>query len=399
MKIADVKCHIVSVPRVDGPDESGRKRPPGVRRNWIFVEVETDEGITGIGEATTEYHEMAVKAQVESELKPRLVGLDPTDVERIWQLGFREFWWRRGVVHTSAMSGIDQALWDIAGKAAGLPVFRLLGGKVRDRVRCYIRNGPEFEGYTLEEAARATLDMGFGAFKSGWGPPTEPYDMARQAELAVAQHTELRQLLGPDTALMIDAAGMFDPQVAHRLIEGLRPLNMHFVEEPTNMDTVEPTLRLKRDFPDVPIAVGERLITRWDFRPWFEAQAIDVCQADISHAGGISELMKIAHFAEIYGITLAPHNPYGPVALAAAAHVSATIQNFNILEHCPLQPLFDQVQRLKVPVVQGHIDVDELGRRPGLGVELDMEVVAAHDQHRPLAACHYPRRDGSTPLL
>ncbi|MDP6151787.1 MAG: mandelate racemase/muconate lactonizing enzyme family protein, partial [Phycisphaeraceae bacterium] len=348
-----------------------------------------------IGEATTEYHELAVKAQVETELRSRLLGLDPTDVERIWQLGFREFWWRRGVVHTSAMSGIDQALWDIAGKAAGLPVFRMLGGKVRDRVRCYIRNGPEFEGYTLDEAARATLDMGFDAFKCGWGPLTEPYDMARQAEIAVEEHTRLRELLGPDTALMIDAAGMFDPQVAHRLIEGLRPLNMHFVEEPTNMDTVEPTLRLKRDFPDIPIAVGERLITRWDFRPWFEAQAIDVCQADISHAGGISEMMKIAHVAEVYGITIAPHNPYGPVALAAAAHVAATIQNFNILEHCPMQPWFDRVQAVNLPLRDGYIHVDEMATRPGLGVELDMDFVRSRNEHEPCDWAPYVLDDGS----
>ena len=390
MKITDIRCHILCVPRPDGT---------GVRRNWIFVEVETDEGIKGIGEATTEYHELAVKAQIETELKPRLLGMDSTDVERVWQLGFRDFWWRGGVVHTSALSGIDQALWDIAGKASGLPVFKLLGGKVREKVRCYIRYGPEFHGYTLEAAARTAVEMGFDAFKHGWGPPTAPYDMQRQAEIAVEEHTMLRELFGPKVALMIDAAGMFDPQVAHRLIQGLRPLHMHFVEEPTNMDTVAPTLRLKRDFPEVPIAVGERLITRWDFRPWFEEQAIDVCQADICHAGGISELLKIAHFAEVYGITMAPHNPYGPVALAAAAHLAAAIQNFNILEHCPIQPLFDQVQQVKVPIEKGYIDVEELGRRPGLGVELDMEVVASHAQHTPMEGGRFVQRDGSTPLL
>ena len=389
MKIADIHCHIVSVPRPDGT---------GVLRNWIFVEVETDAGITGMGEATTEYHEQAVKAQIETELKPRLLGLDPTDIERIWQLGWRDFWWRGGVVHSSALSGIDQALWDIAGKAAGVPVFKLLGGKVRERVRCYIRYGPEFYGVPLEEAARRAVGMDFDAFKHGWGLPTEPYDMVRQAEIALEQHTLLRDILGPEVALMIDVAGMFDPQVAHRLIQGLQPLKMHFVEEPTNMDTVEPTLRLKRDFPDVPIALGERLITRWDFRPWFERQAIDICQADICHAGGISELLKIAHYAEIYGITMAPHNPYGPVALAAAAHLSAAIQNFNILEHCPIQPFFDRLQKLKVPIVKGYIDVGELEQRPGLGVELDMEMVA-QGVHVPMPAGRYVQRDGSTPML
>ena len=389
MKITDVRCTVVAVPRPGG----------GAHRNWIFIHVDTDEGLQGVGEATTEYHELAIKAHVESELKPRLLGLDPTDIERVWQLGYRQFWWRRGVVHTSAMSGIDQALWDIAGKAAGLPVFKLLGGKVRERVRCYIRSGPEFHGVALEDAARRAREMGFDAFKHGFGTVTRPFDALRQAEVAVAELRRLRAVLGDDTALMIDAAGMFDPPAAQRLVEGLEPLALLFVEEPTNQDTVAPTARLKRSFPGVRIAVGERMVSRWDFRPWFERQAIDVCQADICHVGGISELMRIAHYAEVYGIVMAPHNPYGPVALAAAAQVAATIQNFLILEHCPLQPWFERVQRVPLPVTRGHIEVGELARRPGLGVELDDDALAALSGHSPLDALHYETRDGGTPLI
>ena len=389
MKITDVRCTVVVVPRPGG----------GAHRNWIFIHVDTDEGLQGVGEATTEYHELAIKAHVESELRPRLLGLDPTDIERVWQLGYREFWWRRGVVHTSAMSGIDQALWDIAGKAAGLPVFKLLGGKVRERVRCYIRSGPEFHGVALEDAARRAREMGFDAFKHGFGTVTRPFDALRQAEVAVAELRRLREVLGDDTALMIDAAGMFDPPAAQRLVEGLEPLALLFVEEPTNQDTVAPTARLKRSFPGVRIAVGERMVSRWDFRPWFEQQAIDVCQADICHVGGISELMRIAHYAEVYGIVMAPHNPYGPVALAAAAQVAATIQNFLILEHCPLQPWFERVQRVPLPVTRGHIEVGELARRPGLGVELDDDALAALSGHTPLDALHYETRDGGTPLI
>jgi galactonate dehydratase len=389
MRITDVRCSVVAVPRPGG----------GAHRNWIFIHVDTDEGLQGVGEATTEYHELAVKAHVESELKPRLLGLDPTDIERVWQLGYRQFWWRRGVVHTSAMSGIDQALWDIAGKAAGLPVFKLLGGKVRERVRCYIRSGPEFHGVALEDAARRARELGFDAFKHGFGTVTRPFDALRQAEVAVAELRRLRAVLGDDTALMIDAAGMFDPQSAHRLLQGLEPLAPLFVEEPTNQDTVAPTARLKHSFPGIRIALGERMVSRWDFRPWFEQQAIDVCQADICHAGGISELLRIAHYAEVYGIVMAPHNPYGPVALAAAAQVAATIQNFLILEHCPLQPWFERVQRVPLPVTRGHIEVGELARRPGLGVELDDDALAALSGHTPLDALHYETRDGGTPLI
>ncbi len=386
MKITDIACHVMSIPGPDG------KTP---KRNWVFVEIQTDAGITGIGEATTEYHEMAVQAQIETELKPRLLGMDPTDVERIWQLGYRDFWWRGGIVHTSAISGIDQALWDIAGKAAGQPVFKLLGGKVREKIRLYAR--ADFALGTIEEVAAQTLEEGFDAFKHGAGEETRPFDLDKQVDIAIEGLTRYRNALGPDVALMIDAHGWFTPQTAHRLVEGLRPLDMCFVEEPLEQSLVEPYLRLKRDFPDVRLAAGERWMTRWDCREWFERQAVDVCQVDLSHTGGISELMKIAHFAEVYGILIAPHNPYGPVATAASAHAAAAMQNFLMLEHCRLQPWFDDVQTLAVPISEGHVDVNELAKRPGLGVELDMDMVRSHP-HRPLEAWRCVAGDGSTPL-
>ena len=386
MKITDINAHVMSILGPDG------KTP---KRNWVFVEIQTDAGITGIGEATTEYHEMAVKAQIETELRPRLLGMDPTDVERIWQLGYRDFWWRRGIVHTSAISGIDQALWDIAGKAAGQPVFKLLGGKVREKIRLYAR--ADFALGTIEEVAAQALEEGFDAFKHGAGTETRPFDLDKQVDIAIEGLTRYRNALGPDVALLIDCHGWFTPQTAHRLIEGLRPLKMCFVEEPVEQSTVEPYLRLKRDFPDVRISAGERWMTRWDCREWFERQAVDVCQVDLSHTGGISELMKIAHFAEVYGILIAPHNPYGPVATAASAHAAAAMQNFLMLEHCRLQPWFDDVQTLAVPISHGHVDVNELAKRPGLGVELDMDMVRSHP-HQPLEEWRCVHKDGSTPL-
>ena len=392
MKITDIIAHVMEIPDPDG-------RTP--RRNWIFVEIRTDEGLTGIGEATTEYCELAVKAQIETELRPRLLGMNPLEIGRIWTLGFRHFWWRMGVVHTSAMSGIDQALWDLKGKATGLPVYELLGGRVRDRVRLYARIRDVFaEGEaTLEEdILQAVEEEGFDAFKSGFGPLTQPFDEIEQVRRAVDDYRRMRDAAGPDVALMCDAAGVYSPTAAARLIEGLREVDIFFVEEPTNQDTVNPTLQLKRAFPDVKIAVGERLFTRWAFREWFENQAIDVCQADICHTGGISELMKIAHYAEVYGIQIAPHNPYGPVALAAAAHAAAAMPNFVLLEHCRLRPWFEDVQKVAVPIVRGYVDLDELGKRPGLGVELDMEMIKDRP-HRPLGANPFVLKDGSSPLV
>jgi len=386
MKITDVSAYVMGVVSPDGSTPV---------RNWTFVEVHTDEGITGIGEATTEYHEMAVVAQIETQLKPRILGMDPTDVEQIWQLGYRDFWWKRGVVHTSALSGVDQALWDIAGKAAGQPVFKLLGGKVRDRVRCYAR--PDFAATTVQEAAVKAVEEGFDAFKSGQEQIPDPFDPQKLAENEIECFRRTREAVGPDVDLMIDCGGLHTPQSAHRLMEGLTPLSMLFVEEPLEQSIVEPYLRLKRDFPGVPLAAGERWMTRWDCREWFERQAIDVCQVDVSHTGGISELMKIAHFAEVYGISVAPHNPYGPVALAAAAHAAAAMQNFLVLEHCRLRPWFDRVQTVAVPIVGGYVDVEQLSLRPGLGVELDMDFVRAHP-FKCLEGRRKVTRDGSMPL-
>ena len=365
----------------------------------MFVQVDTDAGLQGVGEATTEHHELAIKAHVESELRPRLLGVDPTEIERVWQLGFREFWWRAGG-HGSAMSGIDQALWGPrrqGGGAAGVQAARRQGAGTGALLHPF--RTPSFYGVELEDAAPRARELGFDAFKHGFGSVSRPFDAQRQAEVAVADVRRLRQILGDDTALMVDAAGMFDPQAAHRLLQGLEPLAPLFVEEPTNQDTVAPTARLKHSFPGIRIALGERMVSRWDFRPWFEQQAIDVCQADICHAGGISELLRIAHYAEVYGILMAPHNPYGPVALAASAQVAAAIQNFLILEHCPLQPWFDRLQREPLPVTGGHIEVDELARRPGLGVELDEAALAAMTGHTPLDPRRYELRDGGTPLL
>ena len=386
MKITDIQTYVMNVPGPDGVTP---------RRNWVFVEVHTDAGITGIGEATTEYHELAVAAQIESELKPRLLGMDPTDVERIWQLGYRDFWWKRGVVHTSALSGIDQALWDIAGKAAGQPVFKLLGGRARDHIRCYAR--ADLGLGSLEEHAAQALAEGFDAFKHGYGAEVRPFAPEAQVEVALDELGRLRRALGPQTALMIDCAGLFTPQTAHRLMAGLAPLDPFFVEEPLEQGTVEPYLRLKRDFPQMRLAAGERWMTRWDCREWFERQAVDVCQVDICHTGGISELMKVAHCAEMYGIAVAPHNPYGPVALAAAAHAAAAMQNFLILEHCRLRPWFEQVQQVAVPIRGGYIEVGELARHPGLGVELDLDLVRSRP-HQPLSAGRHVDHVGGTGL-
>jgi galactonate dehydratase len=384
MKITSINTHLMGIAGPGGHAPS---------RNWIFVEVQTDEGISGIGEATTEYHEHAVVAMIEQHIAPLLVGQDPTRVTHAWQQMQRLFWWRGGVVASSAASGIEQALWDITGKAYGQPVYKLLGGAVRDRVRLYARHDLGLPSDADE--ARAAVEEGFDAFKFGPGTYVNPYDDEKQVDAALAVARTIRDAAGPDCDLMIDCGGIFSPPAAHRLIDGLRELRMLFVEEPVNMDTPRGLIELRRAFPDVRIAAGERQVTRWQFREWLEQGAVDVIQADISHCGGIGELLRIASHAEVYNVQVAPHNPYGPVALAAAAHACLCMPNFMILEHCRHRPWFDEVQVFGPIVCDGRVTFSD---RPGLGIELDWDYVKKHPCRR-LPLRTFTDHDGGLPLV
>jgi len=384
MKITSITADLMGVP---GP---GGHAPA---RNWIFVRVQTDEGIVGVGEATTEYHEQAVVAMIEHHFAPLLVGQDPTRVHHAWQQMQRFFWWRGGVVAASAASGIEQALWDVTGKAYGQPVHKLLGGAVRDHVRVYARTDLNLP--TFGDEAKAAVKEGFDAFKFGPARYVEPFEDQRQVDVALSVAREVREAAGPDCDLMIDCGGIFSLPAAHRLIDGLRGLHMLFVEEPVNMDTPQRMVELRRAFPDVWIAAGERLVTRWQFRESLEQGAVDVIQADVSHCGGIAELLRIAAYAEVYAIQMAPHNPYGPVALAAAAHACLCMPNFLILEHCRHRPWFDDVQDFGPLVRDGRVTLSD---RPGLGIELDWDYVKKHPYQR-LPLRTFADQDGGLPLV
>jgi galactonate dehydratase len=384
MIITNITAHLMGVPGPGGHAPS---------RNWIFVRVETDEGIVGVGEATTEYHEAAVVAMIEGHFAPLLIGQDPTRIHYLWQQMQRFFWWRGGVVASSAASGIEQALWDVTGKAYGQPVYKLLGGAVRDRVRLYARMDLGLP--THADEIHAAAEEGFDAFKDGPGEFAQPYDDRRQIDNALALFRDLRQAAGPECELIIDCGGIFSRQAAHRLIDGLREVRMFFVEEPVNADTPQGLIELRRAFPDVRIAAGERLMTRWQFREWLEQGAIDVIQPDISHCGGIGELLRIASYAEIHGVQIAPHGPYGPVAMAAAVHACAAMPNFLILEHCRMRPWFDDVQVFGPKVENGRVVPSD---RPGLGIELDWDYVKKHPyQMKPSRT--FADRDGGLPMI
>ncbi len=363
-------------------------------RNWIFVFVETDAGITGIGEATTEYQEMAVVAAIEHHFAPLLIGKDPREIERLWQMMYRLYWWRQGVVMTSAMSGIDQALWDIAGKVYGQPVYRLLGGPCRDRVRLYARGDLGLP--TMAAEAEAAVTEGFTAFKWGFGPTGRPFDEVENIRTTHATARSIASAMGDHPIdLMIDCAGLFSLNGAMKMIRGLQEYPILFVEEPVGIDNFNEIERLHKAGLGINLALGERLCTRWAFRELLERRAVDVIQPDICHTGGISELRKIATMAEIYGVSIAPHNPYGPVALAAAVHVAAATSNFLILEYCRFSSLFFAVQKQGISVVNGFA---ELPTAPGLGVELQVNLIEQHP-YQQLPIRSYFTADGAIPLI
>jgi len=375
MKIVDIKTKIMGVPG----------------RNWIFVKVETDEGLHGWGEATMEWHEPAVVEGIKL-MTPLLIGMDATRIEKIWQTLFRHHWWRLNVCMSSAISGIDQALWDIAGKAYGQPVYRLLGGAYHERVRLYARADLGL-GSAIKEA-EAAREEGFTAIKFG-ASQSHPFDEARQIKELTTDSQAIGKALGPDFQLMLDLQGIFSINSIFRLVQGLQGCNVLWLEEPVPSLTLDAMKRLVQANLGIPFSVGERLCSRWGFKQVLEERAADIIQPDVCHAGGISELRRIAAYAEVFGVPVAPHNPLGPVALAASAHVAASLPNFMVLEFCRFSPLFHQVQKEGITISKGFVELPE---RPGLGIELDEALLAKHP-YRPMPFRTWNRTDGSIPLI
>ena len=360
------------------------------RQNWHFVKVTTDEGIVGVGEASVEGRERTVAAAVD-ELSRYLIGEDPGPIEHHWQRLHRHGFWRGGIILNSAISGIEQALWDIKGKKLGAPVYELLGGPTRNRVQVYTHAGGPTAEATVEHVL-SLMEEGYRAFKLGTGQPGEEGMDERALIRSAAKKLEaVRLAVGPDVRLMLDNHGRFSPFYAIELMHALQPYDMLFLEElvpPENLQALKKVAEVKAN---VPLATGERLFSKWEFRELIDQQIVDIVQPDICHAGGILELKKIAAMAEAYYVKVAPHNPNGPVATAASLHLSAAIPNFLILETAKNEPHRSMVQKSGLKIEDGWI---ELPRTPGLGIELDEEVIAAHPYSpRDYASAYYP--DGS----
>lgn len=356
MKITNVKTALMGV----------------ARQSWLFVTIETDEGIAGIGEASLEGKEKTVETAVH-EFARYLIGQDPTRITHHWQAMYRHGFWRGGVVLNSAMSGLEQALWDIKGKALGVPVYELLGGRTRDRVRVYTHCG----GPTVEAAAERAQELvaaGFTALKFGsW--PQDSDDEWAAVRWVVRLMEKVRTAVGPDVDLMVDNHGRSSPAAALAMARALEPFGLLFFEEPTPPDNLNALEKVAAAKPNLPLATGERLFTKWGFQDLLAKQLVDVVQPDICHAGGILECHAIATMAEVGYVKVAPHNPNGPVATAASVQLAAAIPNFLILEWAQSEPHRSHVQRIGPRIVDGYVN---LPTAPGLGVELDPDVIAAY---------------------
>ena len=304
------------------------------RTNFVFVKLETDEGISGIGEGTLEYKENALLGAIE-DIKRVLIGQDPREVERISHELYRDSYWRVGPVLQSAVSAVNMAMWDIKAKAAGVPVYEMLGGKVRDGVRMYA-NAWFAGAKTAEEFAAAAVkakNMGVTALK--WDPFGKAYmymesaDFRRSIEIVEA----VRGAVGNDVDLLIEGHGRFDIATGIKIANALKPFDPYFFEEPTPPDCLDALAQVHKNAP-VPIAAGERLYSLTQMRDFLERGCADFVQPDISHCGGISAVKKMAALCEAHYVALAPHNPSGPVANAATLHIAASTPGFRILEIC-----------------------------------------------------------------
>jgi galactonate dehydratase len=370
--------------RVQGPMKVTRLETFLVKPRWLFLKIHTDAGITGLGEPITEGRALTCKEAVD-EIAPYLIGKDPRAVVHHWQAIYRHAFYRGGPILTSALSGIDQALWDIKGKALGVPVYELLGGPTRNRVRVYAQA-------RTPETVKAAMRQGFTAFKTGPAKLDDKWAKFVESPAYVAnvalKFAELRAVAGARADIGIDFHGAISPATAKLLIKALEPHQPMFVEEPVQCQNVDAMVEIARG-THIPIATGERIFTKWGFREILEKKAAIILQPDLCHAGGITEVRLIAGMAEAYYASIAPHNPLGPISLAAGIQIAASIPNFLCQEQVSLGEGY-----LKKPFVvrEGYVDVPTA---PGLGIELDEEKLASQIEHDWKNPESYDSDDGS----
>ncbi len=345
-------------------------------RNLTIVKVDTDEGITGVGEATCRNKELAIREAIQKHIGPRLIGTSPFDVEALFHNYFTRDPWRNGAVFNSALSGLEIAFWDIIGKKLGVPIYNLMGGKMRDKIRLYANDWFK-PAKTIDEfvakAVTTVNDYGFTALK--WDPlkasaSSGEREMVKDGLDCVAA---VRQGVGEKVDLLIELHGLLSYDGALEFVRKVEPMNPLFVEEPMHPDDADGYRKLAMR-ANVPLAAGERSFTRWGYQPVFKAGNLSVIQPDITHTGGIHEIKKIASQAETLYLKVAPHNSNGPVATMANVVMDATLPNFLIQEF-----IIDNLELSKTLLSEsfhyqdGYIYLQD---KPGLGITVNFDELA-----------------------
>ncbi|ESZ08242.1 galactonate dehydratase [Mesorhizobium sp. M1060] len=352
---------------------------------WLFLKIETDAGVTGWGEPVVEGRALTVEAAVK-ELGDYLIGKDPRLIEDHWTVMHRGGFYRGGPILMSAIAGIDQALWDIKGKALGVPVHELLGGKLRDSIKVYSWIGGD-RPVEVAAGAREVVSRGFQALKMNGTEELQIVDSHDRIDAAVERVAMVREAVGSNIGIAVDFHGRVHRPMARMLVKELEPYRLMFIEEPVLSENRE-ALKEIAALGSTPIALGERLYSRWDFKSVFEQGAVDIIQPDLSHAGGITECRKIAAMAEAYDIAVAPHCPLGPIALAACLQLDAVSYNCFIQEQSlgihynAANDLLDYAANKDVfRYEDGYVAIPD---GPGLGVEIDEDYVKerAKEGHR-----------------
>ena len=351
---------------------------------WMLLKIETDEGVVGWGEPVIEGRARTVETAVQ-EMEPFLIGQDPARINDLWQTMYRAGFYRGGPILMSAIAGIDQALWDIKGKVMGQPVYELLGGLVRDRMKTYSWVGGDRPADVIE-GIRALRLAGFDTFKMNGTEEMGMLDTAAKVDEAVARVAEIREAFGNSIEFGLDFHGRVAAPMAKTLMRELEPYRPLFIEEPVLAEQAEYYPRLA-EMTSIPIAAGERMYSRFEFKNVFAAGGLSIVQPDLSHAGGITECMKIASMAEAYDIALAPHCPLGPIALAACLQVdfvsyNAVLQEQSMGIHYNRGgELLDYVvNKEDFKITDGYIKPLP---KPGLGVVVDEERVIEASRNAP----------------
>lgn len=358
---------------------------------WLFLKLETSTGDAGWGEPIIEGRARTVRTAIDEVMENYLLGKDASRIEDHWQAMYRGNFYRGGPILMSAIAGIDQALWDLRGKQLDVPVYELLGGQSRDRIRVYQWIGGDREQDVATEANRL-VDAGYTALKMDATNQTQHIETAKRIDDIVDRIAHVRETVGPEIDIVVDFRGRVSQSLANRLTSALDVLRLMFIEEPVLPENLEHLPQIAAH-TDTPLATGERLYSRWDFKPLLQRGGVDIIQPDVSHAGGISELVRIASMAEAHDVAIAPNCPLGPIALAASLQVDTYVPNLLIQDHgfgihpTPKSAADDYLADPSVfDFDDGYVTPLE---GPGLGIEIDEEAVREKsdqpsDWHNPI---------------